>query len=75
MGGAYIFGPLYASAQTSAVFAWSRDDGDLFGPLTATGEVGWRPIDPLRIALAADLPLVSPDRFEWTTRLAAGWRF
>lgn len=73
IGAAYVFEPFYASVSNSLVVAWSRDAP--VGPYTAGAELGWRALEDLRFALGADLPVVGPDRFQWTTQLAASWTF
>jgi len=73
IGAAYVFEPFYASFSNSLVVAWSRDAP--VGPYSAGVELGWRALEDLRFAAGADIPVVGPDRFQWTTQLAASWTF
>jgi hypothetical protein len=73
VGVAYVLDPVYLSVVNSVVFAWSRDR--TLGPYDAGLELGWRALEDLRLALGADVPVLGPDRFEWTTQLAASWTF
>ncbi|MFB6263740.1 MAG: hypothetical protein ABEL76_08980 [Bradymonadaceae bacterium] len=73
LGVAYLFAPLYVATRVSAVFAWSR--AEIFGPLETSAEFGWRPVEPFRLALTAEVPVVGPDRYDWKARVSAAWTF
>jgi len=73
LGAAYVFEPVYVSARTEAVLAWSRDS--LFGPMEASAEVGWRPSSSVQMAIGVDAPFVGPDRYSWKADLSAAWTF
>ncbi len=73
VGAAYVFDPVYLATRSNIVLSWTREK--TFGPVELTGEVGWRALESLSLALAADVPVAGPDRYRWKTRLAASWQF